>query len=53
METARLVLGILGLAFGIGGVVIASVFDRLTGVIVLVVGAFLLILPLMTYRSDD
>ncbi len=53
METARLFLAILGLVFAIAGVVVASVFDRLTGLIVLVVGAFLLILPLMTYRSDD
>ncbi len=53
MQTARVVLGVLGLAFGIGGVVVASLFDKLTGVIVLVVGAFLLILPLMSYRSDD
>ncbi len=53
METARLFLAVLGLVFALAGVVVASVFDRLTGLIVLIVGAFLLILPLMTYRSDD
>ncbi len=46
-------LGVLGLAFGIAGVAVATLFDRLTGIIVLVIGAFLLILPLMSYRSDD
>ena len=53
METARAFLAVLGLAFAISGVVVASSFDRLTGISVLVIGAFLLILPLMTYRSDD
>lgn len=53
METARAFLAILGLAFAVGGVLVASLFDRLTGIVFLVTGAFLLILPLMTYRSDD
>lgn len=53
METARVLLAILGLGFALAGVVVASVYDRITGLVFLVVGAFLLVLPLMTYRSDD
>ncbi len=53
MELARAFLAVLGLAFAVGGVVVASVFDQLAGIVCLVIGAFLLILPLMTYRSDD
>lgn len=53
METARFVLAIAGLAFAVGGVVVASVFNPLAGITCLVIGAFLLILPVMSYRSDD
>lgn len=53
METARVFLAIMGLVFALAGVVVASMYDRLTGLIFLVVGAFLLVLPSMTYRSDD
>ena len=53
MDAARAFLAVLGLAFAVGGVVVASVFDRLTGLACLVTGAFLLILPLMTYHPDD
>ncbi len=53
METTRVFLAILGLAFAIGGVVVASVLDQLAGIACLVIGAFLLILPVMSYRSDE
>ncbi len=43
----------LGFVFAVGGVVVASVFDRIAGIACLVVGAFLLVLPLITYRPDD
>ncbi len=53
METARVFLAILGLVFALAGIIAASIYDRLTGLVFLVVGAFLLILPIMSYRSDD
>ncbi len=53
VDTARAFLAVLGLAFAVGGVLVASVCDRLAGIACLVIGAFLLILPLMSYRSDD
>lgn len=53
MDAARVFLAILGLSFAIAGIAVASAFDRITGVALLVVGAFLLILPVMSYRSDD
>lgn len=53
METARLFLSILGIIFAIAGILVAWTFDRLAGLAVLLVGAFLLILPLITYHPDD
>ncbi len=53
METARAFLAVLGLAFAVGGAAVASAFDPLAGIACLVIGAFLLILPFMTYRPDD
>jgi len=53
VETARLFLSLLGIIFAIAGILVAWTFDRLAGLAVLVVGAFLLILPLITYRPDD
>ena len=53
VETARAFLSILGLVFAVAGVVVGWTFDRLAGIACLVIGAFLLVLPLMSYRSDD
>lgn len=53
METAGAFLTVLGLAFAIAGIAVAWMYDRLAGIACLVIGAFLLILPLMSYRSDD
>lgn len=53
METARAFLAILGLIFAGAGIVVAWTFDRIAGLAVLLLGAFLLILPLITYRPDD
>ncbi len=53
MEPARAFLAGLGLVFAVAGVVVASAFDRLAGIACLVIGAFLLILPLITYRPEE
>ncbi len=53
MDRARAFLTVLGLVFAVAGIAVASSFDRLAGIACLVIGAFLLILPLTTYRSDD
>ncbi len=53
MEAARVFLAFLGLIFAVAGILVAWAFDRITGLAVLLVGAFLLILPLITLRSDD
>jgi hypothetical protein len=53
MDTARLFLSILGIIFAIAGILVAWTFDRIAGLAVLLVGAFLLILPLSTYHTDD
>ena len=53
METARVFLSIVGIIFAIAGILVAWTFDRFAGLAVLLVGAFLLILPLITYHPDD
>lgn len=53
METARLFLGLLGAVFAVAGLIVSWTYDPLAGIAVLLIGAFLLILPLMSYRSDD
>ncbi len=53
MEAARLFLAVLGLVFAVSGVLVAWTFDKIAGLAVLLLGAFLLILPLITYRPDD
>ena len=53
VETARIFLSILGLAFAIAGILVAWTYARIAGLAVLLLGAFLLILPLITYRPDD
>lgn len=46
-------LAILGLVFAIAGVLVAWTFDRIAGLAVLLLGAFLMVLPLITYRPDE
>jgi uncharacterized membrane protein len=53
VETARAFLSILGLVFAIAGILVAWTYDRLAGLAVLLLGAFLLILPFIRYRPDD
>lgn len=53
VDTARVFLAILGLVFAVAGILVAWTFDRIAGLAVLLLGAFLLILPLITYRPDD
>ncbi len=53
VETARIFLAILGLVFAVAGILVAWTFDRIAGLAVLLLGAFLLILPLITYRPDE
>jgi len=53
VETARAFLIVLGMAFALAGVYIAWAVERLLGLGLLVVGAFLLILPFTTLRSDE
>lgn len=53
MDLARAFLAVLGLVFAVAGVVVASVFDPLAGIACLVIGAFLLILPLLSSHPDD
>ena len=50
---ARTILGLLGLAFAIAGIAVAWTFDRLVGMAILVVGAFLFILPFTGIREDE
>jgi len=52
VDSARVFLAIVGAIFAVGGVVLALTFDRLVGLGFLIVGAFLLILPFSTFRSD-
>lgn len=53
VDTARVFLAIVGAIFAVGGVVLALTFDRLVGIGFLIVGAFLLILPFSTMRTDE
>jgi ABC-type uncharacterized transport system permease subunit len=53
VELARVFLGVLGVIFAVAGLVVSWTFDSIAGIAVLLIGAFLLILPLMSYRSDD
>jgi ABC-type Mn2+/Zn2+ transport system permease subunit len=53
VEPARIFLAFLGIIFAVAGLFVSWTFDPLAGVAVLLIGAFLLILPLITYRSDE
>ncbi len=53
VASARAFLAVLGLAFAVAGLAVAWIFDRLTGLGILIVGAFLLILPFTRSREDE
>lgn len=53
MASARTFLAILGVLFAIAGLAVAWTFDRWVGMAVLLVGAFLLILPFTRSREDE
>lgn len=53
VASARTLLAVLGLGFALGGVGIAWAVDRLVGMFMLVVGAFLLILPFTRPHGDE
>ncbi len=53
MEIARVFLAVLGVVFALAGIVVSWTFDSIAGIALLVIGAFLLFLPLITYRPDD
>lgn len=53
MESARVFLTVLGVVFAVAGLVVGWTFDSLSGIALLLIGAFLLILPLISYRPDD
>jgi len=53
VASARSYLIVLGLAFALAGVYVAWAIERLMGMGVLVVGAFLIILPFTAARSDE
>lgn len=50
---ARTFLAILGLVFAIAGLAVAWTFDPLIGIGVLLIGAFLLVLPFTRSREDE
>ena len=53
MDAARGFLILLGLAFAVAGLYLAWAFERLVGMGVVIVGAFLLILPFTVQRPDE
>ena len=52
MRPAQGALALLGIAFVAAGIVVASAVDSLTGLAILVVGAFLIILPMTAIRDE-
>jgi len=53
VASARSLLSLLGLGFALAGVGVAWAVDRLIGMLMLVVGAFLLILPFTRPDRDE
>lgn len=53
MEPVRAFLLVLGAIFAGAGLYVAWAFERLVGMGVLVVGAFLLVLPFLAVPLDD
>ncbi len=53
MSRPRVFLALLGIMFLAGALVVAVVFDRLTGLGFFIVGAFLLILPFLGIHEEE
>jgi hypothetical protein len=53
VASARTFLAGLGFAFMIAGIAVAWTFDKLTGLAVFIIGAFLLMLPFTRPREDE
>jgi len=53
VEPARSFLLVLGTVFAVAGLYVAWSFERLVGMGVLLVGAFLLVLPFLAPTSDE
>ena len=53
VASARAFLAILGLGFAIAGLAVAWTFDRLIGIGVLLIGAFLLVMPFTRSGEDE
>ena len=53
MASARSFLLVLGAVFAVTGLVVARTVDDLLGLGILVVGAFLVILPFTAYRPEE
>jgi len=53
VESVRIALMFLGIAFALAGLYVASAVDALIGMGVLIVGAFLLLLPFTRLRDEE
>lgn len=53
VASARTLLTLLGLGFALAGIGVAWTLDRLIGMLMLVVGAFLLILPFTRPHGEE
>ena len=53
MTSGRTFLSVIGLAIAVAGVVVAVTVERLFGLGVLTVGAFLFVLPFTTRHPDE
>lgn len=53
MEAARSFLLVLGAIFAIAGVAVAWAVEPILGMGILIVGAFLMILPFLALHSDE
>lgn len=53
MASARTIFALVGLVVAILGIGVALMFDRYFGMAILIVGAFLLILPFARSQDDE
>jgi len=53
MALARTLLALMGVAFAVAGIAVSWTIDRWVGMAVLVVGAFLFMLPFTGVRDDE
>jgi hypothetical protein len=53
VASARILLGLFGLGFALSGVGVAWAWDRLVGMLMIVVGSFVLILPFTRPHGDE